>query len=111
MIRRPPRSTLFPYTTLFRSLEVAFVAADRASCRRAGGKHFRYALGGERGVRAEVPLDLESVAPGLRRPVTVGEHGNASRNLHDLAHAANGLRLGIVDRNGLAAWDRRMRDY
>src|SRR2546429_2830150 len=26
MIRRPPRSTLFPYTTLFRSLEIA---ADR----------------------------------------------------------------------------------
>src|SRR3712207_8761110 len=24
MIRRPPRSTLFPYTTLFRSLETAF---------------------------------------------------------------------------------------
>src|SRR3712207_7768832 len=27
MIRRPPRSTLFPYTTLFRSLDVA----DRAA--------------------------------------------------------------------------------
>src|SRR2546422_2130391 len=26
MIRRPPRSTLFPYTTLFRSLGLAFVA-------------------------------------------------------------------------------------
>src|SRR3712207_8980380 len=26
MIRRPPRSTLFPYTTLFRSLERAFAA-------------------------------------------------------------------------------------
>src|SRR3712207_8484482 len=25
MIRRPPRSTLFPYTTLFRSVEVAYV--------------------------------------------------------------------------------------
>src|SRR5256885_6424096 len=25
MIRRPPRSTLFPYTTLFRSLQGAFV--------------------------------------------------------------------------------------
>src|SRR2546427_4126947 len=25
MIRRPPRSTLFPYTTLFRSLHLAFV--------------------------------------------------------------------------------------
>src|SRR5258708_14700689 len=31
MIRRPPRSTLFPYTTLFRSLLAltAFVAGDR----------------------------------------------------------------------------------
>src|SRR3712207_9141992 len=28
MIRRPPRSTLFPYTTLFRSQPVAPVAAD-----------------------------------------------------------------------------------
>src|SRR2546430_13375802 len=28
MIRRPPRSTLFPYTTLFRSLEDAIVLAD-----------------------------------------------------------------------------------
>src|SRR5256885_15324982 len=27
MIRRPPRSTLFPYTTLFRSQEVRFMAA------------------------------------------------------------------------------------
>src|SRR3712207_7198669 len=30
MIRRPPRSTLFPYTTLFRSLEVAHLGAERA---------------------------------------------------------------------------------
>src|SRR2546422_3655670 len=29
MIRRPPRSTLFPYTTLFRSLEIALRNADR----------------------------------------------------------------------------------
>src|SRR2546423_6943007 len=28
MIRRPPRSTLFPYTTLFRSLFPAGLAAD-----------------------------------------------------------------------------------
>src|SRR3712207_7727739 len=40
MIRRPPRSTLFPYTTLFRSAEVAgggellTVAKDRG---KAGG--------------------------------------------------------------------------
>src|SRR3712207_7526765 len=34
MIRRPPRSTLFPYTTLFRSLEVSTADmrdADRAT--------------------------------------------------------------------------------
>src|SRR2546426_8706062 len=29
MIRRPPRSTLFPYTTLFRSLDLAGGAARR----------------------------------------------------------------------------------
>src|SRR2546430_7845476 len=53
MIRRPPRSTLFPYTTLFRSaraglsLEPArlgsdrarIFAADRARIRSRAGKH------------------------------------------------------------------------
>src|SRR2546423_8882202 len=33
MIRRPPRSTLFPYTTLFRS---SIRPLDRAGARRAG---------------------------------------------------------------------------
>src|SRR3712207_6928260 len=28
MIRRPPRSTLFPYTTLFRSLILGFMAVE-----------------------------------------------------------------------------------
>src|SRR3712207_8857078 len=30
MIRRPPRSTLFPYTTLFRSVEVGGVSFSQA---------------------------------------------------------------------------------
>src|SRR2546430_5231574 len=34
MIRRPPRSTLFPYTTLFRS--VAFALLDERGDRRGG---------------------------------------------------------------------------
>src|SRR3712207_7902638 len=34
MIRRPPRSTLFPYTTLFRSPE-RFCLIRRPACRRA----------------------------------------------------------------------------
>src|SRR5256885_4251541 len=31
MIRRPPRSTLFPYTTLFRSAKIPFVAGHFCS--------------------------------------------------------------------------------
>src|ERR1039457_2254026 len=39
MIRRPPRSTLFPYTTLFRSTGVAWpgVAIECADIRSVGG--------------------------------------------------------------------------
>src|SRR5437763_9788465 len=39
MIRRPPRSTLFPYTTLFRSQRVAHEPPDRhlAAPLQAGG--------------------------------------------------------------------------
>src|SRR2546427_7919472 len=36
MIRRPPRSTLFPYTTLFRSLEVSQAGTVHALVRRGG---------------------------------------------------------------------------
>src|SRR5256884_4620260 len=32
MIRRPPRSTLFPYTTLFRSLHAFFESGGRNDC-------------------------------------------------------------------------------
>src|SRR5256885_15431068 len=39
MIRRPPRSTLFPYTTLFRSARCAFGAAALGTG-RPGGRLF-----------------------------------------------------------------------
>src|SRR3712207_8564573 len=38
MIRRPPRSTLFPYTTLFRSLAVAIHIADSKRKRTNAGR-------------------------------------------------------------------------
>src|SRR2546430_5510343 len=46
MIRRPPRSTLFPYTTLFRSLRRALrgIAADRALAFRRRRDHRRRPL-------------------------------------------------------------------
>src|SRR3712207_8595032 len=34
MIRRPPRSTLFPYTTLFRSTPLLRPAVDHAECQK-----------------------------------------------------------------------------
>src|SRR5438034_11455000 len=36
MIRRPPRSTLFPYTTLFRSLKAAIDEAHRQGIKVTG---------------------------------------------------------------------------
>src|SRR3712207_9238319 len=41
MIRRPPRSTLFPYTTLFRSLGVEDVADDYVHCTQCGACELR----------------------------------------------------------------------
>src|SRR5258706_9926564 len=32
MIRRPPRSTLFPYTTLFRSCDSSIIESSRLDC-------------------------------------------------------------------------------
>src|SRR3712207_7234975 len=37
MIRRPPRSTLFPYTTLFRSQQRRRVAGEQVAVLRADG--------------------------------------------------------------------------
>src|SRR5437588_3395094 len=48
MIRRPPRSTLFPYTTLFRS---ARVSRQRRIARRRAGVAARAAI--VRGTRSE----------------------------------------------------------
>src|SRR2546422_2072763 len=44
MIRRPPRSTLFPYTTLFRSLSDQGPYLHRG-CRRSSGAYLQTATG------------------------------------------------------------------
>src|SRR2546430_12852101 len=47
MIRRPPRSTLFPYTTLFRSLGVALgglVLRSRHAARAGAARHLGLAV-------------------------------------------------------------------
>src|SRR2546426_8154578 len=49
MIRRPPRSTLFPYTTLFRSsaaLRLLEGLRDARGQLHAGARHLRHVLAG-----------------------------------------------------------------
>src|SRR5260370_25440114 len=62
MIRRPPRSTLFPYTTLFRSRDVAEQLRERPGHRR--GRRERGAegreLGQERAAAQRHPHTLRS---------------------------------------------------
>src|SRR5690554_7534480 len=46
MIRRPPRSTLFPYTTLFRSKEVSNeIVVNLQSKEEAANKNIQYLIG------------------------------------------------------------------
>src|SRR4051794_41385357 len=53
MIRRPPRSTLFPYTTLFRSELVAMRAREPLDGGEVGEERVEPATGAAIGVRNE----------------------------------------------------------
>src|SRR5947209_20091921 len=70
MIRRPPRSTLFPYTTLFRS-------PVRGADDRAAGRALHAAAGGGRGGSREAavaapPAVDGRASPGARRVERLG---------------------------------------
>src|SRR2546428_6250867 len=75
MIRRPPRSTLFPYTTLFRSLTRDAAARARHLFRASAGGCVRAALAAARErLRSGAPIEaarLYQVArAGLRHPLS-----------------------------------------
>src|SRR5262249_29509023 len=84
LIRRPPRSTLFPYTTLFRSVVVGVPAPVRGLAERPGAVRPGVAGGqgqAERLGRLLMPerslgpgLDPERAVPGLATG-TGGQHG------------------------------------
>src|SRR3712207_4982847 len=62
MIRRPPRSTLFPYTTLFRSEPRALAWAERAELLEIGPRaRFRHPLVRSAVYRAASPQERRAV--------------------------------------------------
>src|SRR5256885_16442012 len=89
MIRRPPRSTLFPYTTLFRScpkcgavVPVRFTTTKSLSCPSCGslvdlsqgiGKELSYAEQNEP-VRPAIPLGSKGALEGLQWQVVGFQH-------------------------------------
>src|SRR2546430_16262816 len=86
MIRRPPRSTLFPYTTLFRS------PRPRRAWSRGGPLAGDRIQGAQNAIRPGIDADRRDVAPAddpvavddeqrpLRKPVAVTVHTVAARH-------------------------------
>src|SRR5437667_6576413 len=60
MIRRPPRSTLFPYTTLFRSRLLALHQAQGVTTARFAGQLLRPGFPGRRERSEEHTSELQS---------------------------------------------------
>src|SRR3712207_8762034 len=88
MIRRPPRSTLFPYTTLFRS-DVEHAALEL-------GARFQVALAQPLGVGGQQ---------------LVGEVGRLLQRLAGLAHVLDGERLGELLRSEEHTSELQSRQY
>src|SRR2546430_5145209 len=96
MIRRPPRSTLFPYTTLFRSRRVRLA-------RRRGGEHRRHRAGIE-GRSEEHTSELQSQSNLVCRLLLEKKklniaRGEPSPQLED-RRGARGVRLRVQDEAG-----------
>src|SRR5256886_2182370 len=104
MIRRPPRSTLFPYTTLFRSLEGAAAQDLRAGLGDACGNGMdllagfdRTGAGGDdhfRAADANTPAQIDDGAFGLK--LAAGKFERLS-NAHDLAHAVEQFEVAVIE--------------
>src|SRR2546426_12323651 len=101
MIRRPPRSTLFPYTTLFRSLQRAALrrADRRLDPARAGTRDPRAAAGAARRRAPALPPAAGPPARprrGSRRLPSAARVGGALRLARRLPRAADAREAGDV---------------
>src|SRR5256885_13022023 len=96
MIRRPPRSTLFPYTTLFRSdlQRLAEESADHLELADVGGWVGERAHGDER-VQAERDRARQPLAARPRPPVVL-EHPPARGQADAPAVGAPALKAAVA---------------
>src|SRR3712207_8880698 len=88
MIRRPPRSTLFPYTTLFRSeqcgkfavqLDSDDVYADEHALQKIVDTFYRENCGMVIGTYQMTDFDMNEIAPGDRKSTRLNSsHANIS---------------------------------
>src|SRR2546428_9974449 len=92
MIRRPPRSTLFPYTTLFRSL-------DQHGAPRDGADHTAHEF---RGIRAVLQLEIAARLLEQDERVRSEEHTSELQSRSDLV-----CRLLLEKKNNLPTHPRR----
>src|SRR5256885_11502753 len=102
MIRRPPRSTLFPYTTLFRSAGRAQAAAEVAGLLLEHPLHRRAQERGEAQLQAGVVVPEVHVHDGLR-PQRSEEHTS------ELQSPCNLVCRLLLEKKNRHAYDRQSR--
>src|SRR3712207_8982416 len=95
MIRRPPRSTLFPYTTLFRSERGRLKPDGGARGLRGPGRHSsRQAVGVQAGHGAFLPLEKELDRKSTRLN---SSHANISYAVFCLKKKTNHTKVSNID--------------
>src|SRR2546425_12113627 len=97
MIRRPPRSTLFPYTTLFRSEEMEAVAARGEAEVDVPGVDAAADAGGRRVVvddRVDLREEPEGIELRHHPPLLARQAEEAGRQAVAVAHAAETVETG-----------------
>src|SRR5438309_10104326 len=70
MIRRPPRSTLFPYTTLFRSRTLTLIAKAKEWNLAGPCLELAHAIGAELGL----PVNIDGVISGIISDMGISWH-------------------------------------